>query len=387
MVLLTLAYSAMAGDAPIVSFGTLPALQVTTPIPGSMHTPDDFNGDGTSDLLWFNPSLSQLNLWTMTATVTTGEFGGGVTQIGSRTYTVTNGYFVGAVGDFNGDGYADLVFTSANRDLYLWTNNQHGGWTSTYITTYPSGWQLIGAGDINGDGYDDLLWLNPSACEFAYWTMQGVTRIGYKIIPVACGYYPVSIGYYTPTNRLSIVWTSAANDLYIWDSTGSGTGGTTGNGFNAYDLTSYVPAGSRLLAIGGGYEGQGIGLMYDELSTDGTYDSGQGWLLSRTFDANGNQTGTQLTSVWGGGLVNTSIGSAGYVIAGNGVNNTGIYYFDPKDMVISTAGLPDVNDFESGNAPAPPPDTSYPFFTSWSYTSGWWVVGALPNGTVAPPWQ
>lgn len=373
-----------SASSPIVSFGTLPVLQVTTPIPGSAHTPGDFNGDGTSDLLWFNPSLSQVGYWTMMATVP-GNYGGGVTRIGLSAYNVKQGYFVGAVGDFNNDGYADLIFTSTDHDLWLWANNQQGGWTSSYIGTYPSQWQLIGAGDINGDGYDDLLWLNPAECEFAYWTMQGVTRTGYKIIPISCGYYPISIGYYTPSNRLSILWTSAANDLYIWDSTGNSSGGTTGSGFNAYNLSSYLPVSSHLMSIGGGYQGQNIGLEVYEHTTDGTYDAGQGLLLSRFFDANGNQTSIQSTYVWGGGLVNPSIGSAGYVIAGHGVDNTGVYYMDPVNMVISTGGLLGSSNYYSGNVPLfPALIQAYSFGDSWNYPGGWWVVGALFNGTVAP---
>lgn len=382
------AASSSGANSPLVSFGTLPALQVTTPIPGSTHTPGDFNGDGISDLLWFNPSSSQLGYWTMAATVPNGPSGGGVTRTGLKTFNITSGYFVGAVGDFNQDGYADLVFTSPNRDLWLWTNNEQGGWTSAYIGTYPSQWQLVGAGDINGDGYDDLLWLNPSACEFAYWTMQGATRTGSKIISIPCGYYPISIGYYTPSNRLSILWTSAANDLYVWDGTGS-SGGGTGNGFNAYNLSSYLPANSRIISIGGGYQGQNMGLRVYTLSSDGTYDDAQGALLSRSFDSNGNQTGVQVTSVFGPNRVDGNIGSAGYVIAGNGVNNTGVYNIDPYYMYISTGGLQNnSNTNYTGNAPEYPALMSdYQVGNNWSYPSGWWVVGALFNSTASPPWQ
>ncbi|WP_158621241.1 protease pro-enzyme activation domain-containing protein [Dyella dinghuensis] len=375
--------SISSSNSPLVSFGTLPALQVTTPIPGSMHTPGDFNGDGTSDILWFNPWLSQIGLWSMTATESSNLDGGGVTRDALSTYNITPGYFVGAVGDFNNDGFADLVFTSANRDLYMWTNNQHGGWTSTYIGTYPSQWQLIGAGDVNGDGDDDLLWLNPSACEFAYWTMQGATRIGSKIIPVACGYYPISIGYYTSSNRLSILWTSAANDLYMWDSNGS----SNGTGFNAYDLTSYLPANSQIMSIGGGYQGQNIGVRVYIPGMYGT--QGQGMLWSRSFDTNGNQTGIQVTPIFGPNVVDTHVGSAGYLIAGNGVNNTAVYNFDPDYMYLSTGGLQNIaTDDVTGNAPEYPAlQNTYQSGDYWSYPNGWWVVGALFNGAASPPWQ
>jgi hypothetical protein len=46
------ASSPSAPYSPTVSFGYLPALQVATPKPGSPYVANDFNGDGTSDLLW-----------------------------------------------------------------------------------------------------------------------------------------------------------------------------------------------------------------------------------------------------------------------------------------------------------------------------------------------
>src|SRR6185437_11707821 len=136
--------------------------------------------------------------------------------------------------------------------------------------------------------------------------------------------------------------TSTANDLYIWDSTGSSTGGSAGNGFNAYNLTSRMPANSHIVSIGGGYEGQNMGMQLYTLSSDGTYDDEQGIILSRSFDANGSQTSVQGTSLWSFNQVRSYIASAGYVIAGNirgtSFNNTGVYNIDPSNMTINTGG-------------------------------------------------
>ncbi|WP_201312851.1 VCBS repeat-containing protein [Dyella sp. EPa41] len=360
--------------SPAVNFGNLPALQPSTPVPGSSYVPGDFNGDGTSDLLWFNPALSQVGYWTMSATVVQSPYsGGGVTRTGLRTFNVTPGYFVGAVGDFDHDGYSDLVFTSARRDLWLWTNNRNGGWTSTQIGSYPDAWQLVGAGDVDGDGYDDLLWLDPSDCQFAYWTMRGATRTGYRIIPVACGYYPLAIGYFTPTNRLSILWTSPAHDLYIWDSTPSG--------FISYDLTALTAStdpSAKLTAIGGGFLGTGIGLVWSGTTTDGYTQTNQGFLATRQFDAQGNQTGFVMRAVSGG---SAPVGSGGYLIQGNGTNSSALYFVNQGMRTISTGGLPNGTDHYTGNAPSP-----WLVADSWTYPYGWWVVGAPINGTVAPPW-
>jgi hypothetical protein len=367
------ASSPSAPYSPTVSFGFLPALQVATPKPGSPHVADDFNGDATSDLLWFNPSLSQVGYWTMTANLASG-FQNSVTRTGGRTFNVTAGYFVGASGDFNNDGYSDLIFTSAKRDLWLWTNSQQGGWTSTEIGTYPSQWQLIGAGDINGDGYDDLLWMDPSDCEFAYWTMQGGARIGYKIVKVACGYYPIGIGYYSTTNRLSILWTSAANDLYVWDSTGTG--------FFSTNLSSTINL-ANVWAFGGGFMGGNMGLeYYQEYSGSPGSGSVYGAIYSRLFDARGNQTGFSGGALWSGGGFG-GLGSAGYIIQANGVNATGLYTINQSRNSISTGGLgiPGTDQTFSGNAP------DFTGYNNWMYPAGWYVVGAPVNGTAPLPWH
>jgi hypothetical protein len=378
------AYSSSASSP--VDFQSSPVLQSTTPIPGSSRVPGDFNGDQTSDLLWFNPTLSQVGYWTMQAvqTVVPEEGSNGVTVTGTHVFDVTPGYFVGAVGDFNGDGFADLVFTSAQHDLWLWTNNQHGGFTSTEIGTYPANWHLVGAGDIDGDGYDDLLWMDYKDCEFAYWTMHGATRTGYKIIPITCGYFPVSIGYYTPTNRISIMWTSRAGDLYVWDS--------TGDGFKSYNLSAYVNTTgfglsfANALSIGGGYQGAGIGYITYWQNGGTAYNDYFTMLLTRNFDSQGNQTGVVSNFNTNNGVGTQPANGGGYLIEGNGINATGIYYLSATGQTLSTAGL--YNPSYPNNSG---PDA---FFLNgaayntptWTYPAGWFVVGA-PFNESTPPWE
>jgi hypothetical protein len=347
-----------------VAFDTLPVLQVSTPIPGSSHVPGDMDGNGVSDLLWFNPSTSQFGYWLMN----TDDASGAVTRIGSKIFNVTPGYFVGAVGDFNGDGLADLVFTSNAHDLYLWTNNGEGGFTSTSLGSYPAGWILIGAGDVDGDGQDDLLWLNPSQCEFGYWLMKNGVHTASKIVNVACGYYPISIGYYTPSNRISIIWSSGSHDLYVWDSTGSG--------FLSYNIsTPSYDTSDVLVLLGGGYEGTDITLAeYLPNLRSSTIGDGGAGTINRKFNASGVQTSFFQGAGWQGGVM-LPWSSAGELIEGRSTNKTGVIY----EYGYSLIGVcPPVGGGAGESGPTPSPSVC----PSYSYPSGWYVIGATANGIV-----
>ena len=362
--LLALALGTTQAKAQSITFGTLPALQVATPIPGSAHVPGDMDGSGVSDLFWFNPTTSQFAYWLMDT-----DSSGAVARVGSRTFNITPGYFVGAIGDLNGDGLADVVFTSNNDDLYLWTNNGAGGFTSKKLESYPAGWLLVGAGDIDGDGQDDLLWLNPSQCEFGYWLMKNGVHKSTKIIHITCGYYPLSLGYYTPTNRLSIIWTSALNDLYAWDSTGSG--------FVSYSLGGYGQS-QTLVAFGGGYAGANMSLITDQaVPSQPSVAIAYGGSLSRMFSASMKQMSYYTTPIWDGGVV-LPLSSAGYLIEGRGVNLTGLIYQFAGNQQIGVC--PPVGGVYGTyeNGPAPMPATCPTF----AYPAGWYVIGAMANGIV-----
>ncbi|MCB0726390.1 MAG: FG-GAP repeat protein [Ignavibacteriae bacterium] len=77
-------------------------------------------------------------------------------------------------GDFNGDGYDDIVigtgepqnYLSHNVGAYVFLGSAQGitgnqpAWTastSQEINLYGMGWSVSGAGDVNGDGYDDVI--------------------------------------------------------------------------------------------------------------------------------------------------------------------------------------------------------------------------------------
>ena len=108
-------------------FGTYPAGWVVS---GAV----DVDGDGRSDLLFHNATTRQFSYRIMNGlSVTRSYLVGGVGP----------GYTVATVGDFNGDGFGDVVWTHPNnRDLYMWRGNG-SSFTSARFGTYPAGWGVV----------------------------------------------------------------------------------------------------------------------------------------------------------------------------------------------------------------------------------------------------
>jgi hypothetical protein len=213
---ITLCNNHPCGD-PIEANQTL-ALNQTMPVAAKFNAPGgpllDLNGDGLTDLVLQKNAGGQFTYMLE---------GGAFFPSFYKTQPVASGYRIAAIGDLYGDRRSELVWTSAANDVYFWTYNGAGGFSSVRGPDHAAGWKLIGTGDMNGDGTSDLLWTNASAHQFGYWLMNGTAVVGKRTISVAPGYYIAAIGDFAGLGRADLVWTSAANDLYFWMNNGNGT--------------------------------------------------------------------------------------------------------------------------------------------------------------------
>ena len=130
--------------------------------------------------------------------------------------------------------------------------------------------------------------------------------------------------------------------------------------------------------------GVGIGIEYYQPDANQPgLGIAAGAIYSRTFNASGAQTGFSGAGQWDGGA--TPNQAAGYFVEGNGINMTALYIQNQGSTTLYVPALEiqgwTSNGYDAGNAPI------VPGYNHLSYPGGWWIVGALGNGTVAPPWQ
>ncbi|WP_258382406.1 FG-GAP-like repeat-containing protein [Streptomyces sp. NTH33] len=126
---------------------------------GSAVAVGDFDGDGTADV--FSAGTGGGGTWNVRLT-------GGATTSGRL--TTATGPVAGpdaATGDFNGDGYTDVVLNHLDSGgigrVALFTGSAAG--LTEAGTKSVRGGRSVAAGDIDGDGYDDLVIGRPHPSE------------------------------------------------------------------------------------------------------------------------------------------------------------------------------------------------------------------------------
>ena len=175
----------------------------------AISAPNDFNGDGTSDLLVTDGS----------GDIVTWSIQNG-TLSGSPTYfaTATDGWSYLATGNFYGHGSTDILVTDGSGDLVDW-KSQNGtlSGSPTYIGSTTDGWHYAGTGDFTGNGTSDIL-VEDGSGDLAYWPITDGTLSGSPVYvgTATDGWRFLATADLHGTGTSDILLTDGSGDITDW---------------------------------------------------------------------------------------------------------------------------------------------------------------------------
>lgn len=191
----------------------------TTPVAG------DFNADGFPDVVWQDPVFGATQVWFLNGSQT-------IAILGAADISMSNSWRIVAVADFNGDGQPDVVWQSPETGAaQVWFLGPSGTTLlGEAVISSSNPWRIVTAADFNRDGYPDLVWQDPVSGEVQIWYLggpQGVTLTGAANLTQSNPWRAVGAGDFNGDGQPDLLWQDPVHGTaQIWY-----LGGALGNEF------------------------------------------------------------------------------------------------------------------------------------------------------------
>ncbi|OYE06697.1 FG-GAP-like repeat-containing protein [Nostoc sp. 'Peltigera membranacea cyanobiont' 232] len=172
----------------------------------------DFNGDGKADILW-KDSQGKTAIWLMDGLKI-------LNQAYSQSVDPKSGFQVQGIGDFNGDGKADVLWKDSQGKTAIWLMDGLKIANQAYSQSIDpkSGFEVKGIGDFNGDGKDDVLWRDNQGNN-AVWLMDGlkIAKQGFtQFVDPKSGYEIKGVGDFNGDGKADVLWRDQVGNNTIW---------------------------------------------------------------------------------------------------------------------------------------------------------------------------
>lgn len=163
-------------DGALVWEETLPPLDPGWTIVGV----GDLDGDGRSDAVLSSPALARNAAWLLRGARVQGKW-----SLPGNSF----GWFITAVADLDGDGRAEVVWSGARPDgstgNVAWFVHGSNDVVQANLPSATRGWFVRGVGDFDGDGAADLLIHNPASGGAALWHFDPRLAVSQTMLPSA----------------------------------------------------------------------------------------------------------------------------------------------------------------------------------------------------------
>jgi FtsP/CotA-like multicopper oxidase with cupredoxin domain len=165
----------------------------------------DFNGDGKADLLWRDSNTGTVAIWLMN--------GGTVTQTGTVGTVPSSWSIVGT----SSDGHITWR-NSTNGAVVIWDMNGFTVSQTHDLGAVAVTWAIVGIGDFDGNGSADLLWRNSNTGAVAIWFMTDGQVTQSASFGVVANSWTIDLtGDFNGDGKSDIVWTNITNGTrVIW---------------------------------------------------------------------------------------------------------------------------------------------------------------------------
>jgi len=204
----------------------------------------DLDGDGKADILWryMKPGTNDSGVtfaWFMDGDAEANTVN--VNEVKHRGGAPLDWNLVGMV-DLNGDRRSNIIWVSPSGQVRGLTGQPGRTWTNTLIGQLPAGFTPMKLGDFDGDGRGDIL-LADRQGNLRLWLMNGTTITSdTSVVSVDRTWKFFGAGDLDGNGTMDIVWVKPDNTLAVWLFTRVGSGQQ--GGVTVIDNAGIAPAGA-----------------------------------------------------------------------------------------------------------------------------------------------